>query len=197
MRTQSLQKNQLRDAIAKTVKMMAKDSIKVTQQGSQAFCSFDAYGKVKQINLPVIPDAPTPEFMIALQGFLDHEVAHALLTDGKVGFSKTTLTDDEKREAPNLHKMTNVVEDTRIESEISKIFPGAAVNLEALREFMCDTLWGKWVDQYRATALPEAEMNKQIAASTFVPYMRARAGQKVCQRFMDEKGLWPVFARRA
>jgi hypothetical protein len=111
--------NNLRDAIAKTVKLMAKNSIQVTQRGASAYCAFDGKGRVIKINLPVIPDNPTPQFMIALQGFLDHEVSHALHTDGTVGnpgnSSSTTEVDAGPErtatQSRNLHQMTNIVED--------------------------------------------------------------------------------------
>ncbi|UDF05076.1 hypothetical protein [Asticcacaulis sp. AND118] len=137
---------EIREAIVKTVRLLAKNSIQVTQRGSQAYCRFDLVtGKPILINLPIIPDNPTPEFMTALQGFLDHEVAHALFTT-----SNHSPEDPRSKKRNRHHVMTNIVEDCRIEIQMSKEFRGAAINLAALRDYLIKDVWAKETDAIMA-----------------------------------------------
>jgi cobaltochelatase CobT len=191
MRTTLLRTDQIRDAVAKTTRMLAKQAIRVTQIGAQAYCKFEVKtGKVVAINLPVIPDAPSEEFLIALQGFLDHEVAHALFTNGKM-HCVTEGSDGEKE--VNLRGLTNIVEDVRIEKEMAIAYPGAEANMEGLRDFMIEKYWNKWLGQVNAASLPDAEKERRRRTLSMVPYMRARGGQKKLQRWMDDNGLFPLF----
>jgi hypothetical protein len=192
MRTTQLRVDQIRDAVVKTARMLARDGIKISQIGAQAFCQFEAKtGKVVRINLPVIPDEPSDEYLMAIQGFLDHEVAHALLTNGMTDCRQTL--DGEGSAEVNLHGLTNIVEDVRIEAGYPKIFPGAEANLESLRDFMISRYWAKWLGQVNAAALPDAEKERRRRSLAFVPFMRARGGQKKCAEFLDENNLWPLF----
>jgi cobaltochelatase CobT len=58
--------------------------VKVTQQGTSAFVQFDTKTNAPmRVNLPYLPDDATDELLNAVQGFLDHEVAHILFTDNQ------------------------------------------------------------------------------------------------------------------
>ncbi len=183
--------NMLRDVIAKTVKMLARDGIAVTQRGAQAYCQFDLDGKPISINIPMIPDAPSKEFVRALQGFIDHEVAHALFTDGKL-LVDTVI---EEEASATVRSMNNIVEDIRIEGSMSNHFAGAAANLTDLLKYMSEKVWAKPVAQVNASALPQDQKERMIAGLLLVPFLRARGGHKVCSDLLDDTKSWDVFKK--
>ncbi len=194
MRSTQMRTDQLRDAIAKTVRMLAKDSVRVTQIGAGAYCRFDKKGKVTLINLPVIPDNPSDDFLTALQGFLDHEVAHMYQTDASTYGGKHTIVDGKGGTRNiDLSGMTNIVEDVRIEAGFAKMFAGSEANLEALRGFMISKYWVVWLGQVQAASLDADEKDRRIRTLALVPFMRARGGQKRCGQFLTDNNLWPYF----
>jgi hypothetical protein len=71
----------IRESITKTTRLLVRDKVEVRQRGVQPLVAYNKDGSVKFINLPVIPDSPSPEFMDAMQGFLDHEAAHVFFTN--------------------------------------------------------------------------------------------------------------------
>lgn len=71
----------LRDAVVKITQMLSGKGIKVTQRGVSASVQCDANGRPAVVNLPYLPDNATEELCSAIQGFLDHEVAHILFSD--------------------------------------------------------------------------------------------------------------------
>ena len=68
----------IRQAIVKVTQMLAGQKIKVTQQGADAFVTWDKRGKPLRVNVPYLPDNASSDLIAAVQGFLDHEVAHIL-----------------------------------------------------------------------------------------------------------------------
>lgn len=195
MRSIQLRTDQIRDAITKTTRMLARDNIRVTQIGAQAYCNFDKKtGKALSINLPVIPDEPTDEFLAALQGFLDHEVAHFYLTNASEYGGTKTITDLSGTERKvDTSGMTNIVEDVRIERGFIKMFPGAEANLEATQRFMIEKYWGKWLGQVDASALDPTEKETRKRTLAMVPFMRARGGQKICAQWLSDNGLFELY----
>ncbi|MFP3427122.1 hypothetical protein R0J88_19035, partial [Pseudoalteromonas sp. SIMBA_162] len=76
--------SELRDAIEMVVRMLANKGIKVTQSGIQAFVSYDKTTlEPERVNIPMISEKSSPELVIAIKGFVDHEVGHLLFTDPK------------------------------------------------------------------------------------------------------------------
>lgn len=179
-----MRKEQLGEVVAKTTKMLANAGITVTQQGVQAFCAWDQNGKVQRINLPMMPDQPTEQFLNALQGFIDHECAHALHTNAVEGMNEEKRLASDAQSRALLGGFANVVEDVRIERVMAEQFPGAEANLNATREFVIDT---KWRDPLKE-ALKEGD-DRTIQSVGIVPFMRALGGQRVCREFCDELGL--------
>jgi len=114
----------LRAVIKKLVPILTKKGLRVTQIGSQAYVR--ANPKTHQpeiVNIPSVGDNATPEFIMAIQGFIDHEVAHVLLTDFSIyGTDPRRPGGLATKKFVELH---NMVEDTMIEREIVKIFPGS------------------------------------------------------------------------
>src|ERR1700712_587471 len=97
----------LREVVVKVTKLLAGQSIQVTQRGAQAYARADKSGKPYLVNIPFIPDTATPGFLAAIQGFIDHEVGHILFTDWSV---QKTIGKDAK-----LHSCWNIIEDPFIE----------------------------------------------------------------------------------
>lgn len=78
----------LREAVVKLTQLLAQEGVTVTQRGHRAFVKSDSRtGKPVLVNIPSIPDDATEDLIIAIQGFIDHEVAHILFSDFKmIGF---------------------------------------------------------------------------------------------------------------
>jgi cobaltochelatase CobT len=160
----------LRQSIVKLTQMLAGKGVQVTQQGIRAYVQSDGSGRPVRVNLPYMPDNATEELIGAIQGFLDHEVAHILFTD----FSIMPKCTDE-----SVAEMLNLVEDTRIEREMAKRFQGSAHNLEVTGKFFLD----KYTTPKITQAIAGGDDNLLLGVLT-VPLVRAMAGQKVFQDFM-------------
>ena len=192
MKRNEIRLSNMREAVSKTVRLLAKNSIKVTQRGADAYCAFDPKGNVILINLPVIPDSPTPAFMNALQGFLDHEVAHALFTNG-TAYHPAILKAKGEKHNKDLHNIANIVEDVRIEIAMAERFAGSEVNMNSTREFMVEGCWEDWMKKIDAMAISDTAKDVMRRGVAFVPFIRARGGQKVCGDFITKHGLWDQF----
>ena len=70
----------LREKITKLTGLLTDKKVKVTQRGAQAFVRYTKQGIPELVNVPYIPDNATQEFTQAIEGFLDHEVAHVLFS---------------------------------------------------------------------------------------------------------------------
>ncbi|MDY7537523.1 hypothetical protein QN372_00010 [Undibacterium sp. RTI2.1] len=158
----------IREAVVRLTQMLAGKGIQVTQCGISAYVKSDHTGRPFLVNLPYIPDNAKRDLIDAIQGFLDHEVAHILFTDfavmGKAGSNGGLL---------------NAVEDTRIEREMAKKFQGSALNLENTGKFFLD----KYVTPRLAEARKAGDTNAEIA-SLMVPLIRAMSGQAIFKEFM-------------
>lgn len=176
---------ELREVITKLVPLLSGKGLMVTQRGSQAYVQTDV--KTKQpvlVNIPNIPDNANPEFIAAISGFIDHEVAHVLHTDwnyygGKGGMSERDLRDPRRKAFMNTH---NIIEDVMIEREQVKTFPGAARNLSVTR---------KWfLEKVTDAALKGVTDPKEQFRYIMVPMMRALGGHEEMQDWMDKRGFW-------
>lgn len=176
---------ELREVITKLVPLLTGKGLIVTQRGSQAYVSTDPRTKRPiSVNIPMITDKASPEFIRAIQGYIDHEVAHVLITDWHYyagGESDPRKIRTAKYQAfQNTH---NIVEDTMIEREIVKIFPGSRKNIADLRRMFIKDI-----------SLPAILKNKGNAKEQFryiiVPLMRALAGHEEFIEMMDTHKLW-------
>lgn len=191
-----MRKDQVEAAIVKTVKMLASKGIKVTQRGSGAYCAWDKKGNVILINIPMLPDEPTQEFMDALQGYMDHEVAHALYTNSLEGeeLERQSTLNTSPSAKQMLHMFANVVEDVRIEATVPKHFPGAEANLNKLRSHIIDTVWRPECIRLQAEAALDPTKLEQLKGQALIPYLRGLGGQKLCADMIRDEGLEPLFA---
>lgn len=78
------------------------------------------------IYLPAALPADDEEIEIMLRGFLDHEVGHVKHTDFGIPEPPLKL----------IHTITNIVEDIRIEQLMGREYPGCAVNMRELIDYL-------------------------------------------------------------
>jgi cobaltochelatase CobT len=160
----------MREAIIKITQMLAGKTIQVTQRGIQAYVKSNAKGVPILVNLPYIPDNATNELIDAIQGFLDHEVAHILFTD----FEKMA-----EAGRAGIHGMVNVLEDSRIERKMAERFQGSGDNLQRTGEFFLK----KFTIPKLQEAIEEGD-NEKVVGLLMVPLIRGMAGQRVWHDFM-------------
>lgn len=174
----------MRETVTKLVPMLAERDIKVTQQGTNAFVQYHPRTAAPmRVNIPFIPDNASDKLLIAIQGFLDHEVAHLLFTDSKA----VKAANAESKRLANMH---NIIEDTFIERCMRKRFKGSDYNLNKVGEF--------FLGEFTAPAAKEAIAEGNTArlfGVLMVPVMRAWAGQRVFQEFMDDGDKWSMIEK--
>lgn len=185
---QSLAAERLERAVDLTARMLVGRDVTVTHRGAKAFVEWDKNYNVKRINIPSLPNDASPELISALQGYLDHEVGHVFNTDPELYQEAQPKALEAGLNAKLAALFTNVIEDTRIERLIEKEFPGARYNLDAVRKAVFVTMGQKALDR---TPKMDERRRRSIA---LVPYFRARAGQFICQEWMDKNDLWHLFA---
>jgi hypothetical protein len=169
----------LRETVVKLTQLLTNMGLKVTQQGSNAFVEVDhRTQKPKRINIPHIPDNATTELLLAIQGFVDHEVGHVLFTDWKV-----VKRSNERGEAFNT--LRNIVEDPFVERKMGERFPGAVYNVKQLHAY--------FIEGITKPALKEAggDSAKQFAI-LLVPLVRSLSGQVIFQKFMKDYEKHPL-----
>lgn len=163
----------MREAIVKITQMLAGQTIQVTQRGISAYVKSNDKGKPYLVNLPFMPDNADDKLIDAIQGFLDHEVAHILFTDFEAM---------PKAMREGTGGMLNLLEDSRIEREMGKRFEGSADNLNRVGRF--------FLEKYTMPKLKEAIANgdnEQVVGLLMVPLIRGMAGQHVFRDFMKDK----------
>lgn len=165
----------MREAIVKIVLMLSMKKVRVTQQGTSAFVQYDTRtNAVMRVNLPYLPDDATDELLDAIQGFLDHEVAHILYTDNSVGV---------EAKHKKIHNVWNIVEDSMIEKRMTQAFKGSGLNLSNVGRFVLK----EYID--KALAKEPAKANSIL----MMPAIRAWAGQAVFKDYMADK--WNLISR--
>lgn len=163
--------------------MLTGMGIRVTQQGMQAFVEHDKRtGKPVRVNIPHVPDNATEELLLAIQGFIDHEVGHVLFTDFSVQKRAHRLGSD-------YYSFWNICEDPYVEGAMQRRFPGSAQNLQRMHQF--------FIEEITKPALDDARKGEESLAREFnivvVPIVRAWYGQKVFSDFMAP--LWGRYAK--
>lgn len=175
----------LRESVVKITQMLSGKGIKVTQQGVNAYVKADHLGTPVVVNLPYLPDNATEELCNAIQGFLDHEVAHIL-------FTNFPLMAKANAHGRQIGFMLNALEDPRIEKEMANRFQGSAYNLSVTGKFYLD----KFVVP-RLKEKAQAGDANGVIQTLMVPMIRAMSGQQIFKDFM--KDHWakmdPVYKR--
>jgi cobaltochelatase CobT len=165
----------LRESVVKITQMLSGKGIKVTQQGVNAYVKADHNGTPVLVNLPYLPDNAGEDLCLAIQGFLDHEVAHIL-------FTEFNLMGQANKLGRQIGFMLNALEDPRIEKEMGKRFQGSAYNLSNTGKFYLD----KFVVPRLQEAASKGDANA-VVQTLMVPMIRAMSGQRVFQEFMNDK----------
>lgn len=175
---------ELREVITKLVPLLTGKGLKVTQRGSQAYVKANPKtNKPEVVNIPSIPDTASMDFINAVAGFVDHEVAHVLFTDWKFYGGDGIQLDKFSVEGQALVNTHNIVEDTFIEREIVKTFPGAEHNLDRLHRH--------FLEKITTPALASAKGDEKAQFNyLIVPMMRALSGQEQFKEFMDKNDYW-------
>lgn len=176
----------LREAVRVVVPLLAGKGVKVTQIGMQAFVRYDPRTKQpKTVNIPYVPDNASDDLITAVQGFVDHEVAHILFTDARVL---------ESMSASGVAALGNVLEDTFIERRMKATYKGSVKNLTNTWAFVQE----KIVDPAIAQAVATGDAQTVLSAA-IVTLCRFWAGQKelkdaaekvlpICKPYVDAIG---------
>jgi len=163
----------MREAVKVITQMLTESSVRVTQEGLSAFVENDPRtNKPIRVNLPYLPDNASDQLIAAVQGFLDHEVAHVLFTDFNV-----------KSGNKELHNLTNLLEDSRVEKLMAKKYRGSYSNLENTGNFFLDNVISPEFERLQAEGAPD----EQLVSSLFTPMMRALSGQELYADYLKDK----------
>jgi cobalamin biosynthesis protein CobT len=163
----------MREATVTLTQMLAGKGVQVTQRGVSAFVRADKDGKPYLVNLPYIPDNADEVLLDAIQGFLDHEVAHILFTEFPLM---------EQAHKAGAGGMLNLIEDSRIEREMANRFQGSAENMARMGKFFLD----KYTLPRMKEALKTGDTDTLVGVLT-VPLVRMMAGQQIFAEFMKDK----------
>jgi cobalamin biosynthesis protein CobT len=163
----------MRSAVERVVGLLTASKIKVTMRGSGAYVQYSSTGAIELVNLPCIADDASDEFLAAVQGFLDHEVAHVLFSDPKdASYAKMD---------PRVVSLADIIEDVYIERRMAGVYSGSEFNLNKVREFFVDRIAGPKIKE-----LVAAGDEKQAKGWLIVQQMRAWGGQRASQEWLDK-----------
>jgi len=84
----------------------------------------------KTIYLPSLPDSVPDTVLGAIRGWCDHEAAHIIYTQTRLG------PKFQREHGPRAFGVLNVLEDARIERLMARRYPGSALNLDDAFEFV-------------------------------------------------------------
>lgn len=164
----------MRETIKKITQLLANQDVRVVQSGVKAFVQYDRHtNKPVLVNLPYLPDNATDELIMAVQGYLDHEVAHILFTDA---------TEGKRAEALGVKMLENIIEDARIEKEMAAKFRGSAYNLSNVSEYYLKKRLEPKLQEIINSGDQKAIMGMLLPAA-----IRAWSGQHVYEDFMADK----------
>lgn len=156
----------LREAVIKVTQILTDKKVQVIQRGMKAAVEYDKVTRLpKIIYLPMLPDDAADELCDAIQGFLDHEVAHVL-------FSDVQVLDKAEKLGEQGRSIANMVEDTYIERKMASMFRGSGSNLQQTGVFYLE----KYVKPKLKEAQKAGDMKAEISV-LFPSVLRAMAGQ--------------------
>jgi cobaltochelatase CobT len=178
----------LRDAVTKTAKLLARDKVEIKQQGGIPHVSYRPDGSVAYVNLPMIPDEPSPEFMNAVQGFLDHEIAHVLFTDKKLEAAALAPALKEGLPLDRLANLSNFFEDVRIERFMKAEYKGSGYNLtQSLNFVLRETILPKLKETDKLKD-KDARLGERVQL-TMLAWVRSRGGDTNSDLWLKENSL--------
>jgi hypothetical protein len=154
--------------MGRVVKMLAEKSVKITQCGTKAYVKYHPSGKPALVNLPYMPDDASDKLLDAIQGFVDHEVAHILFSDFKAL---------NEAKAKGLKRIHNIIEDSYIEKRMAKHFAGSGLNLRNVGHF--------FLSEHIDVQLRENPASAD--AILLIPAVRAWGGHSAYKDYMSDK----------
>lgn len=175
----------LRETIGRVTRALTDSNIEVRQEGLKAHVAYNKDGQPQCVTLPSLPDDAPRDLMIAIQGFLDHEVAHLLFTDMKYVIKEL----HKKGKSEEKHAYWNILEDCQIEKRMADKFYGSGRNLGDTRIFAISRMIAP---TYEKAVAAGAEQYK-FAGILIAAAIRALYGYKEFATFMD--GKWPLMGK--
>lgn len=118
----------IRQSIGAVTQILSGQNIRVYQRGLEARVEYnERTGRAERVVLPYLPDDASEDLILAVQGFLDHEVGHLLFTDNSVlmdiGHDSEWLM------------MQNYLEDPFVEKMMQGKFQGSKRTISLLHDF--------------------------------------------------------------
>ncbi|GJL31936.1 porphyrin biosynthesis protein [Klebsiella pneumoniae] len=158
-----------REAIKNVVSMLVARNIPVIERGDKAYVEYNKAGEPLCICIPSIPDDASDKFLMAIRGFIDHEVAHVLFTDS----TKATSF------------VWNAVEDTFIERKMGEMLKGSRANLINTQKHVIDTVFIP--KEMEAIAEKLGDQTRMFMEFYLVPVLRAWNGQIPFIDYMEDR----------
>lgn len=158
-----------REAIKNVVSMLVARSIPVIERGDKAYVEYNKAGDPLCICIPSIPDDASDRFLMAIRGFIDHEVAHVLFTDSTKASSF----------------VWNAVEDTFIERKMGEMFKGSKANLINTQKHIIDTVFVP--KEIESIAEKKGDSTRMFMEFYLVPVLRAWNDQMPFIDYMEER----------
>jgi cobalamin biosynthesis protein CobT len=173
----------LKERIEGVVKMLSSMDVPVRCMGMEAKVQWNSDGTPNTVFLPMISEETSPELIAAIEGFLDHEVAHILFTNNKkVQDWLSALSHKyDSRDAKRLKALENLLEDARIEKKMMERFKGSGKNLESVNKFHFESI---------VKSAIESGDQKMIKSSVYPALVRAMSGRTEMREMLEEAGVW-------
>ena len=159
--------------------MLSEKDVEIIFAGTQAQTGYDKAGNPTNITLPMLSENVDDVMRTYIKGFLDHESAHVLYTDGPI-FRKR-IEKIEKKYGEKVAKMVlmlfNVAEDARIEELMKKRYKGSKENFSNVL---------KMILEKNMSGLKEDSSAEEIIDGMIVFYARWLVGSEFATEFFNE-----------
>lgn len=159
--------------------MLSEKDVEIIFAGTQAQTGYDKAGNPTNITLPMLSENVDDVMRTYIKGFLDHESAHVLYTDGPI-FRKR-IEKIEKKYGEKVAQMVlmlfNVAEDARIEELMKKRYKGSKENFSNVL---------KMILEKNMNGLKEDSSVEEIIDGMIVFYARWLVGSEFATEFFNE-----------
>ena len=159
--------------------MLSEKDVEIIFAGTQAQTGYDKAGNPTNITLPMLSENVDDVMRTYIKGFLDHESAHVLYTDGSI-FRKR-IEKIEKKYGEKVAQMVlmlfNVAEDARIEELMKKRYKGSKENFSNVL---------KMILEKNMSGLKEDSSAEEIIDGMIVFYARWLVGSEFATEFFNE-----------
>lgn len=159
--------------------MLSEKDVEIIFAGTQAQTGYDEAGNPTNITLPMLSENVDDVMRTYIKGFLDHESAHVLYTDGPI-FRKR-IEKIEKKYGEKVAQMVlmlfNVAEDARIEELMKKRYKGSKENFSNVL---------KMILEKNMSGLKEDSSAEEIIDGMIVFYARWLVGSEFATEFFNE-----------